>query len=94
MTTRIIQKNTLSFTCSKSMKYLRTPVDIWDTLKDKYNFTIDLCASDINHLLPRYYTKENDALKQRVKEHLYSYYPLLFTLNTFMIIFTISQMWR
>ena len=36
MTTRIIQKNTLSFTCSKSMKYLRTPVDIWDTLKDKY----------------------------------------------------------
>tara|TARA_R100001244_G_scaffold111389_1_gene82389 strand:+ start:83 stop:565 length:483 start_codon:yes stop_codon:yes gene_type:complete len=61
--TRVIEKNTLSFTCSKSMKYLRTPVDIWETLKNKYDFTIDICASDANHLLPRYYTKENDGLK-------------------------------
>jgi len=57
-----IQKNTLSFSCSKSMKWLRTPTEIWADLIKEFNFTIDVCASDANHLLPRYYTKENSAL--------------------------------
>ena len=57
-------KNTLSFTRSKTMEYLRTPPDIWDNLKDQFAFTLDVCASDENHLLPRYYTKENDALSK------------------------------
>jgi len=61
---RKIQKNTLGFTCSKSMKYLRTPKDIWESLNKEFNLTIDVCASDKNHLLPRYYTKEQDCLKQ------------------------------
>jgi len=59
---RTIAKNTLSFSTSKSMKYLRTPVDIWSGLTQEFNFTIDACASDNNHLLPRYYTKENSCL--------------------------------
>ena len=59
---RIIAKNTLGFTCSKSMKYLRTPIDIWANLIKEFNFTLDACASDNNHLLPRYYTKENSCL--------------------------------
>ena len=59
---RKIAKNTLSFSCSKSMDYLRTPTDIWEDLKKEYNFTIDICASHENHLLPRYYTKEDSAL--------------------------------
>jgi hypothetical protein len=59
---RIIKKNTLSFTCSKSMQYLRTPTDIWLKLIKEHTFTIDLFASDDNHLLPRYYTKKNDAM--------------------------------
>ena len=57
-----IAKNTLSFSCSKSMKYLRTPTDIWKELSEEFNFTCDMCASDENHLLPKYYTKENSAL--------------------------------
>ena len=61
---RIIAKNTLSFTCSKVMKFIRTPTDIWEQLSKEFNFTIDVCASDKNHLLPRYYTKEQDGLKQ------------------------------
>jgi len=60
---RRIAKNTLSFSCSKSMEYLRTPPDIWESLSKEFPFTIDICASDDNHLLPRYYTKENDGLK-------------------------------
>lgn len=60
----MIQKNTLSFTCSKSMSYLRTPPNIWEGLSNEFPFTIDLCASDKNHLLPRYYTISDNALEK------------------------------
>lgn len=60
----VIQKNTLSFSCSKSMKWLRTPKDIWKDLSEEFDFTCDMCASDENHLVDKYYTKETDALKQ------------------------------
>ena len=64
---RNIAKNTLSFTCSKSMKYIRTPKDIWKKINNKMKYrglklTLDACASDDNHLLPKYYTKENSCL--------------------------------
>lgn len=57
-----IAKNTLSFSCSKKMLYLRTPSDIWDSLKNEFDFTCDMCASDENHLVDKYYTTENSAL--------------------------------
>ena len=44
------------------MKYLRTPKDLWEELSKEFNFTLDTCASDANHLLPKYYTAENSAL--------------------------------
>jgi len=59
-----ISKQTLSFACSKSMKYIRTPTGIWEKLSREFDFTIDVTASDKNHLLPRYYTKKEDGLKQ------------------------------
>lgn len=59
-----IAKNTLSFSCSKKMLYLRTPKDIWTDLNKEFNFTCDMCASDDNHLLEKYYTKENSALEK------------------------------
>tara|TARA_R110002073_G_scaffold100145_1_gene228182 strand:+ start:545 stop:1036 length:492 start_codon:yes stop_codon:yes gene_type:complete len=61
---RVIAKNTLSFSCSKSMKYLRCPPKIWTQLKEEFNFTIDLCASDDNHLLDRYYTINDNCLEK------------------------------
>jgi len=57
-----IAKNTLSFSCSKKMKFLRTPPDIWESLQKEFDFTCDMCASDDNHLLDKYYTEENSAL--------------------------------
>ena len=57
-----IAKNTLSFSCSKKMKYLRTPPDIWEDLNKEFNFTCDMCASDENHLVDKYYTIDNSAL--------------------------------
>lgn len=59
---RNIAKNTLSFSCSKSMAFLRTPPDLWKELSAEFPFTLDVCASHENHLLPRYYTIEDNAL--------------------------------
>ena len=59
---RVIAKNTLSFMTSKSYKFIRTPKDIWGQLTKEFNFTLDACASDTNHLLPRYYTEQNSCL--------------------------------
>lgn len=39
-----------------------TPHDLWKFLNGLFRFTIDLAASPENALLPRYYTKEQDAL--------------------------------
>tara|TARA_R100001463_G_C3418231_1_gene209948 strand:- start:10 stop:483 length:474 start_codon:yes stop_codon:yes gene_type:complete len=71
-----INKNTLSFSCSKSMKYLRTPLDIWSDLKKEFDFTIDVCASDENHLLPRYYTIEDNALTKDWNNEVAYVHPL------------------
>jgi site-specific DNA-methyltransferase (adenine-specific) len=58
-----VARNTLSFSCSKSMRYLRTPKDIWESLSREFRFSIDACASDANHLLPRYWTQHDDGLQ-------------------------------
>lgn len=73
---RIIAKNTLSFSTSKSMKYLRTPVDIWEILIKEFQFTLDACASDNNHLLPRYYTKENSCLDKDWTDEIVYCHPM------------------
>ena len=54
-------KSELTFSANE-FKWLRTPTDIREDLIKEFNFTIDCCASDKNHLLPRYYTKQDDAL--------------------------------
>lgn len=41
-----------------------TPQWMFDELHDEFNFTIDCCASIENHKLPRFYTKEDNALIQ------------------------------
>jgi len=46
------------------MKWIRTPENIWKELCKEFNFTVDACASDKNHLLPKYWTVNNSALNQ------------------------------
>ena len=43
-------------------KFIRTPKPLWETLNNEFHFTVDVCASDQNHLCDRYYTKENSGL--------------------------------
>ena len=71
-----ISKKTLSFSCSKKMLYLRTPKDIWESLNNEFKFTIDICASNDNHLCERYYTKENSALNKNWDNEIAYIHPL------------------
>lgn len=61
---RTIAKNTLSFMTSATYTHIRTPKDIWAELIKEFDFTLDACASDENHLCDKYYTEEDDCLKQ------------------------------
>lgn len=42
----------------------RTPRELFDPLHARYGFTVDAAASKDNALLPRYWTREDDALYQ------------------------------
>jgi len=41
-----------------------TPVDLFDDLNRIFHFDLDACASPTNAKCPRYFTKEQDALRQ------------------------------
>ena len=41
-----------------------TPQDFFDKLNEDFHFTLDPCADDLNHKCEKYYTKEQDGLKQ------------------------------
>lgn len=41
-----------------------TPQGLFNRLNKEFNFTLDICASKENAKCPKYYTKEEDALKQ------------------------------
>lgn len=48
---------------SKSNEW-ETPQHIFDELDNKYHFTLDVCATKENAKCEKYYTIENDGLKQ------------------------------
>lgn len=58
------------------MKWIRTPIVIWEKLSKEFKFTIDACASDKNHLVERYWTKEQDALKQDWNDEIIYCHPM------------------
>ena len=41
-----------------------TPQELFDRLNDEFHFTIDVCASKDNAKVNRFFTKEQDGLKQ------------------------------
>lgn len=71
-----VSKQTLSFSCSKKMEWLRCPLEIWKELSKEFNFTIDICASNDNHLCDRYYTKENSSLNHNWDNEVAFVHPL------------------
>lgn len=49
---------------SSSTDEWETPQELYDTLNDEFHFTIDVCATPENAKVARYFTKEDDGLKQ------------------------------
>lgn len=41
-----------------------TPQDLFDALNKEFNFTLDPCADEFNHKCDKYYTVQQDGLKQ------------------------------
>ena len=41
----------------------KTPRWLFDKLNTEFQFTVDLCADDNNHLCEKYYTRKNDGLR-------------------------------
>jgi site-specific DNA-methyltransferase (adenine-specific) len=41
-----------------------TPQDFFDKLNEEFHFTLDPCADDQNHKCDKYFTEEQDGLKQ------------------------------
>lgn len=58
------------------MKWIRTPKEIWNLLCQEFNFTVDACSSDKNHLLPKYWTIKDDALKQNWDNEIVYCHPI------------------
>ena len=46
-----------------------TPQDFFDKLNAEFNFTLDPCADANNHKCDKYFTKEDDGLRQSWKGH-------------------------
>ena len=51
------------FTSDKD--YWETPKGLFDELNEEFSFDLDVAASHSNAKLPKYYTVEDDALKQK-----------------------------
>ena len=58
------------------MKWIRTPKSIWENLSKEFNFTVDACASDKNHLLNKYWTKNNSALDKNWDNEIVYCHPM------------------
>ena len=41
-----------------------TPTDLFNKLNEEFHFNLDPCANAENHKCDRYFTKEQDGLKQ------------------------------
>ena len=50
---------------SSSTPEWETPQGFFDKLDEEFHFDLDVCATDENHKCTKYYTKEQDGLKQK-----------------------------
>jgi len=56
--------NQLNFFEHRSSTEYETPQDFFDRLNAEFHFTLDAAASPANAKCPRYFTKEDDGLRQ------------------------------
>lgn len=59
-----MNRKTLKAITSSNRTDWETPKEFYERWNNLYNFTVDVSASDTNHLCNKYYTIKDDALKQ------------------------------
>jgi len=59
-----MDENALQVLFSSKTDDHSTPQDFFDKLNEEYQFELDVCASESNAKCPKFFTKEEDALKQ------------------------------
>lgn len=50
--------------CMSNSDEWATPQDLFDRLNDEFHFTVDVCATSENAKVSRFFTKDQDGLKQ------------------------------
>ena len=70
------QFNLLHKTKTLKMEWIRTPKEIWKNLNEEFKFTVDACASNKNHLVSKYWTKEIDACTQNWDNEIVYCHPM------------------
>ena len=70
------QFNLLNTKKNLKMEFIRTPKEIWQSLSKEFKFTVDACASDKNHLVNKYWTKEIDACTQNWDNEIIYCHPM------------------
>ena len=65
-----------AYQSGKKMSFIRTPPDLWKTLNDEFNFTLDTCSSEKNHLCKKYYTEETNGLAHSWEGEIVYCHPL------------------
>lgn len=58
----MVQLNRGMFTSAR--EDWETPDELYDKYNRRYHFTVDVCADEKNHKCARYFTKDQDGLKQ------------------------------
>ena len=58
------------------LNFIRCPEEIWNELSNEFNFTLDSCASDLNHKCDKYYTIETNGLIQDWTNEIVFCHPL------------------
>lgn len=59
-----MKENNMNVHFSSATDLWATPQDFFDKYNSKYNFTLDVCANKENAKVSKYFSKEDDALKQ------------------------------
>ena len=62
MSTQVISLSSGRQAKGKLSDSYRTPPWLFEWLDNEYDFDFDICASDENHLLPKYYTEKKSSL--------------------------------
>ena len=70
------QFNLLNTSKNLKMEFIRTPKEIWQSLSKEFKFTVDACASDKNHLVDKYWTKEINACTQNCDNEIIYCHPM------------------